>query len=102
MPRVRYTGGATYDIRDGPTFEVGDEAAVGDAIADRLTDRHDFVRVDGDADSGEDDAPDPVTHTPEETIDAGYCPWCEEYEGDAVAQHASAAHPDAWADYTEA
>lgn len=34
-------------------------------------------------------------------MDDGVCPWCDEYGGDAVPQHASAAHPDAWAAYTE-
>jgi hypothetical protein len=26
----------------------------------------------------------------------GVCPWCDEYEGDHVGQHASSAHPDEW------
>lgn len=29
-------------------------------------------------------------------IDAGECPWCDDYAGDAVPQHASSAHPDEW------
>ena len=34
-------------------------------------------------------------------IDAGECPWCEDYDGDHVGQHASSAHPDEWAAYKE-
>ena len=38
----------------------------------------------------------------EADIEAGICPWCDDYEGDAVAQHASGAHPDEWTAYKEA
>lgn len=31
--------------------------------------------------------------------DSGGCPFCEDYDGDSVAQHAAQAHPDEWADY---
>lgn len=24
------------------------------------------------------------------------CPWCDEYRGDYLAQHAASAHPDEW------
>ena len=34
-----------------------------------------------------------------ELIGAGVCPWCDEYTGDYIGQHASSAHPDAWADW---
>lgn len=34
-------------------------------------------------------------------IENGECPWCDEYDGDAVPQHASSAHPDEWAAYKE-
>ena len=34
-------------------------------------------------------------------IEAGECPWCDDYEGENVGQHASSAHPDAWNDYKE-
>lgn len=38
---------------------------------------------------------------PGELIEAGECPWCDEYEGEHVGQHASSAHPDEWAEYSE-
>jgi len=38
---------------------------------------------------------------PETLVNAGVCPWCDEYEGEAVPQHASSAHPDEWAAYSE-
>jgi hypothetical protein len=31
--------------------------------------------------------------------DDGGCPLCDDYDGDYVAQHASKAHPEKWADY---
>lgn len=34
-----------------------------------------------------------------ELVEAGICPFCDDYEGTGVPQHASAAHPDKWADY---
>jgi len=105
MPVVRYIGGASYALRDGPTWTDGDEHEVDDGTADRLTDDHRFELVetttdDDDADddsepSGEDgDEP-----TAADQIDDGVCPWCDEYEGSAVGIHASSAHPDAWDEY---
>lgn len=38
----------------------------------------------------------------EEGIERGECPWCDDYTGDGVPQHASSAHPDEWSDYKEA
>lgn len=32
-------------------------------------------------------------------IDMGVCPWCDEYEGEYLGQHASSAHPDEWDAY---
>lgn len=100
MPTVRYTGGSRYALRDGPTWEEGDEHDVDDETADRLTDLDKFVEVGG-GDPDKTTGPDPVTYTAEETIEAGECPWCDGYEGDAVGRHASAAHPDEWAAYKE-
>lgn len=50
MPRVRYTGGSVYRLRDGPAFAAGDVAGVDDATAERLTARPDFELVDSDGD----------------------------------------------------
>jgi len=53
MPRVRYTGGGGYHIRDGPDFgEAGDEADVGERTAERLAQRADFELLDGDGSEG--------------------------------------------------
>lgn len=32
-------------------------------------------------------------------LEDGRCPWCDEYDGEHVKQHASSAHPDAWTDW---
>lgn len=52
--------------------------------------------------SGSDEDDEAVADaTPGQQIDAGVCPWCDDYEGPGVPQHASAAHPDEWATYKE-
>jgi len=42
---------------------------------------------------------------PAAAVEAGICPWCKEdgdrYEGEHVGQHASSAHPEAWAEYRD-
>ena len=35
-----------------------------------------------------------------DAVESGVCPWCDDYEGDHVGQHASSAHPDAWDEYS--
>jgi hypothetical protein len=47
------------------------------------------------------DLPEPESDR-EELIENGECPWCSEYKGDHVGQHASSAHPEEWTDYKEA
>lgn len=37
----------------------------------------------------------------EQLIQEGVCPWCEDYAGEHVGQHASSAHPDEWQAYRE-
>lgn len=39
--------------------------------------------------------------TIDDAIEAGECPWCDEYSGEHVGQHASSAHPDKWDAHTE-
>lgn len=52
---------------------------------------------DGDADDADDGPQKNQDHeTTAEILDAGECPWCDEYEGDSPGRHASAAHSDAW------
>jgi hypothetical protein len=103
MPKVRYVGGATYALRTGPTWEDGDSHDVDAKTADRLCDDWRFERVD-DGDDGDDMAGYLRDEPPDVQIGEGVCPWCppdDRYEGDHVGQHASSAHPDEWADYTE-
>jgi hypothetical protein len=95
MPKVRYVGGATYALRTGPTWDDGDSHDVDAKTADRLCDDWRFERVD----DGDDE--DATSATPADMIDSGECPWCDSYSGDHVGQHASSAHSDEWANYTE-
>lgn len=46
----------------------------------------------------EDEDEDTDLDLPEDPGDLDECPWCEEYTGDNVGQHAGQAHPDEWAD----
>lgn len=55
MPRLRYTGGSRYALRDGPTWDDGDVYEVSESTADRLATRDGFEVVD-DADETEADA----------------------------------------------
>ena len=50
---------------------------------------------------GPEDASEDVEETAA-AVEAGVCPWCDEYEGGHVGQHASSAHPDAWEAYRDA
>lgn len=101
MPVVEKIAGGRVVVRGIGEFSPGDRADVSEADAAYLCDdRGDFQRVD------ENDGSDlPDDRVPDEDlaamIDEGLCPWCDEYEGDAVGQHASAAHPDEWAAYKE-
>lgn len=58
------------------------------------------------AEESSDEEPETVTSAGieyvEDHIENGECPWCDEYEGDGVPQHASAKHPEDWAEYKEA
>jgi hypothetical protein len=38
---------------------------------------------------------------PATAIERGKCPWCDDYDGDHVGQHASSAHPEAWREYRD-
>jgi len=94
MPTLRYVGNAgryrltnsDVDVAQGDTVDVDEDTAA-------------YLQANGDfevVDTEPDDAVDI-----EATIEAGECPWCDDYEGDAVGQHASSAHPEAWDDYKE-
>jgi hypothetical protein len=101
--------GETVAVGDDGTFEVDNETWL-----QRFADRHgvdaDTLLADRPAEddptTDEDSAGDiNVEELADEVIadhlDDGVCPWCDDYEGDAVAQHASAAHTDAWADWKD-
>jgi len=108
MPTVEKVSGGLVRVRDIGQFRVGDRVEVSaDEAAYLCDERGDFERV-GEADDEGSDVEDGAGYLREEPpsvqIDEGVCPWCppdERYEGDAVGQHASAAHPDEWADYKE-
>lgn len=98
MPTVRYTAdGGSYLDADGdragpddPILEVTDEKA------EELVEQFGFEYV-----GGGESTNTPLGATPEDMIDRGECPWCSDYDGDHIGQHASAAHPDEWSTYTE-
>lgn len=119
MPVVEKTHGGRVTIRDIGEFEAGDRVDVSDDAAAYLCDeRDDFARVDGpdtdesyptesdgDTDGGVTDESadgDIIRDDPAVQIEAGECPWCDDYGGEHVGQHASSAHPDAWDDYKDA
>ena len=52
------------------------------------------VRANDDVD---DETPDPA-----EILEAGECPWCDDYSGENPSQHAARAHRDEWTAYKEA
>lgn len=83
--------GASYSVaRDGDhaTVEVPDEQHAEALAAAYGVDPVDIAT---------DTEPEGVA----EAIEAGECPWCDEYDGDHVGQHASSAHPDKWDAYSE-
>lgn len=95
MVRVRYTGGATYALRDGPTWEDGDAYDVADATAERLCERRDFEQVDpseglephtDESDDAEADSSDGPTELPPrdgEHVEDGLCGYYDGGEMDS-------------------
>lgn len=108
MVTVEKVRGGRVRVRGIGRFERGDRADVSEEDAAYLCDeRGDFERV-GDAEVENDAADDTGGYLRDQPaavqIDEGVCPWCppnDRYEGDGVPQHASAAHPDEWAEYKE-
>ena len=101
MPTIRKaTRGAEFlhgygTVRGGETVEVDAETA------EYLVGQDGYEYPDKDTDDTDGYLRD---EPPEVQIDNGVCPWCppdDRYEGDGVPQHASSAHPEAWADYSE-
>jgi hypothetical protein len=106
MPTIRKaTRGAEFlhgygTVRGGDTIEVDADTAeylVDQDGYERVVDV-DGEEVPGDGDGYLRDKPPGVQ------IEEGVCPWCDpddRYEGDGVPQHASSAHSEAWAAYSE-
>jgi len=86
-----------YDATDGNGHPDDPSELYDTSDADALTDAEKVrpVTRDAPADGGDGFATDA------EAVDAGICPWCDDYEGDHVGRHASSAHPDAWDEYTD-
>lgn len=100
MPTVEKVNGGRVLVRGIGRFAIGDRAEVSEADAAYLCDaRGDFELVD---DSDLPTEADETGATVADAIEAGHCPWCDEYEGDAVPQHATTAHPEEWSAYREA
>lgn len=109
MPVVEKTSGPNVTVRGIGEFEIGDREEVDGSDAEYLVEeRGDFELVDGsdDFDVADDTACSRCGQSHDDgacwdLIEAGVCPWCDDYEGDGVAQHASSAHPDEWDEYKE-
>jgi hypothetical protein len=97
MPELRYVGNADryrltnsdVDVANGETVNVDAETA------EYLQEHGEFDVVESEKSSTDDEL------SVEDALEAGECPWCDEYEGDAVGQHAASAHPEEWDDYKE-
>lgn len=117
----RYAGGQDHEVsRDAAeyltsnrdfTLIKGDVAPEPKATDDdtepavTVSDPDEDETLGEDTDAEPESVSEPVDATPEtveEAMDAGECPWCDEYEGDAVGRHASSKHPDAWEAYKTA
>ena len=79
--------GETVPLDSDGCFETDAEQAVR-ALAQSYGTTAEALRVGGDGD-------DLTT-----AVERGVCPWCDDYEGDHVGQHASSAHPDEWDAFT--
>lgn len=103
MPEVTYTGGGHFRVA-GCGFDSGATQDVDDELAQYLAGRDDFDVHDSEDTSDEesDDLEYEEASAIEDRLDAGECPWCSEYDGENVGQHASSAHPDKWTAYKEA
>lgn len=75
--------------------------AIDEAWAEAYAERNDATLAEVVIERDEGDANAPPDADPEAMIDRGECPWCSDYAGDHVGQHASSAHPEKWAAYKE-
>lgn len=100
MPTIRKATRGSEFLHGYGTVRGGDTIEVDADTAEYLVEQGDYEHVN----DGDDDGGYLRDEPPEVQIDNGVCPWCppdDRYEGDGVPQHASSAHPDAWADYSE-
>lgn len=90
-----------YEVSGG-TFATDDESAVR-ALADAYDVAVADLRVSDADDSADAGGPESASSTtdPATLIEQGECPWCDDYAGEHVGQHASSAHPEQWDAYTE-
>jgi hypothetical protein len=109
MPTIRKATSGEEFLHGYGTVAGGDTIEVDADTAEYLVEQDDYERVNvTDISSAESETPeensDSEPESVSEQIDSGVCPWCppdDRYEGDGVPQHASSAHPEAWADYSE-
>lgn len=86
---------AAYLVDSG-SYEYAESDAESEPDTDTAADTADTdADVEGD-DTGAEDA------TQADLIEQGICPWCDEYDGESVGRHASAAHTEEWNAYKEA
>lgn len=107
--RHRDDGPKTYiapalDVRSAPGHEIDVDPGTAEYLVDETG--H-FERV-SDSEGSEDSVYSSDSayslesvEKHQNTIESGECPWCDDYDGDLVAQHASSAHPDLWSEYRE-
>jgi len=101
MPTVRKDPGRDVTIRGYGRFEPGQTYDVDHETAEYLVGRGDFTLVKEDVTDVEHNDVNGDEPEDADLIEQGKCPWCDDYEGDHIGQHASSAHPDAWNAYTE-
>ena len=92
---------AAYLVESGAYEHVPDSDDESDGESDADTDTSEGI-ADTDADGdGEQELALSVEYV-DEQIDAGECPWCDDYSGESVGRHASSAHREKWTAYKEA
>jgi len=104
MPTLKYVGNAGRYRLTNSDVDVaqGETVAVDAETAEYLQVHGEFEVVEGDGGKiTVDDVEQLADEVIAERLSDGECPWCDDYRGDAVGQHAASAHSDAWDDYKE-
>jgi len=91
MRTIRKTRPGESHIHTHGTVAGGETIAVDDDTADYLVDSGGYEYAD-----------ETDTVPVDDALEQGVCPWCDDYEGDAVGQHASSAHEEKWSEYKDA